>query len=287
MRIDGRIPLVRVDAVENARQHVATILQHAFQPATQGAALNLLRVARADRADRVGEHHARLQQVQIAVKLHLPPVEILPVESGQQHVPVPELALIRDVVNRQHAGDPLVARNAVVLDLQIGRRQARLPVVGVQHVDVQVQQPNGLQHGAAEKHEPLAVVDVVLAVDAVELLAVVILVLLDEIDRRLSVGHGAAEQMAGDRLAADRDDEIDSQRLDPLSAVSRLPVGGQNNRRLMPQSSQLDRQRPADVGQPAGLRKRNRFARSQQDVHGRFPCWDGGQSPFPRHYAVL
>ena len=101
MRIGRRIPLVRVDAVENARKHVAAILQHAFQPATQRAALNLLRIARADRADRVGEHHARLQQVQIAVELHLPPVEILPIQAGQQHVPVPELALIGDVVDRQ------------------------------------------------------------------------------------------------------------------------------------------------------------------------------------------
>ena len=266
---------MRVDAVEDARKHVAPILQHALQPATQGAALNLLRVARADRADRVGEHHAGLQQVQIAVELHLPPVEILPIQSGQQHVPVPELALIRDVVNRQHAGDPLVARNAVVLDLQIGRRQARLPVVGVQHVDVQVQQPNGLQNGAAEEHEPLAVVDVVLAVDAVKLVAVEVLVLLDQIDRRLSVGHGARQQMAGDRLAADRHDEIDSQRLDPLSAVAGLPVGGQDHRRLMAEPGQLDRQRPADVGQSARLGKRHRFARSQQDVHGRFPCLGG------------
>ena len=108
----------------------------------------------------------------------------------------------------------------MIFDLQVGRNQAGLPVVGVQHVDVQVQQADGLQHGAAEEDEPLAVVDVVLAVDAVELVAVEVLVLLDQIDRHLAAGHRAPEQMAGDHLAADGHDEVDPQRLDRLAAVA-------------------------------------------------------------------
>ena len=138
----------------------------------------------------------------------------------------------------------------------------------MQHVDLQVQQPDGLQHGAAEEDEPLAVVDVVLAVDAVQLVAVEVLVLLDQVDRHLAAGHGAAQQMAGDHLAADGNDEVDPQRLDRLAAIAGLAVGGQDHRRLMAQPGQLDRQRPADVGQSAGLGKRHRFARGQQDVHG-------------------
>ena len=83
-----------------------------------------------------------------------------------------------------------------VFDLQIGRHQAGLPVVGVQHVDRQVQQADGLQHGPAEKDEPLAIVDVVLAVDAVELVAIEVLVLLDEIDRHLAAGQRGCGQVA-------------------------------------------------------------------------------------------
>ena len=51
----------------------------------------------------------------------------------------------------------------------------------------------------------------------------------------------------------------------------RLAVGGEDDCRLVPQSSQLDRQGPADVGQAAGLGKRHRFAGGQQDIQGRFP----------------
>ena len=141
----------------------------------------------------------------------------------------------------------------------------------MQHVDLQVQQPDGLQHGPAEEDEPLAVVDVVLAVDAVELVAVVVLVLLDQIDGHAAAGQRAPQQMAGDHLAADRDDEVDPQRLDRQAAIAGLAVGGQDHGRLMPQPRHFDRQRPADVGQSAGLGKGHRFTCGQQDIHSIHP----------------
>ncbi len=262
---------MRVDAVENAREHPAALLQHAFQPATQRAALDFLRVTRADRVDRVGKHHSRLQQVQAAMKLHLVPVEVFPVQARQQHVPMPELALVRDVVNRQQAGHPPVTRHGVVLDLQIGRNQSRLPIVDVQHVDLQVEQPHGLEHGPAEKDEPLAVVDVILAVDAVQLVAIVVLVLLDQIHRHAAAGQRAAEQVARDHLAADGNDEIDPQPLDGQAAIAGLAVGGQDDGRLMPQPLHFDRQCAADIGQSARLGKGNRLTRGQQDIHSVHP----------------
>ena len=77
MAVRGRIPLGFVDAVEDARQRVAAILQHALQPAAQGTRLDLLRVARADGDDRIGKDHARFQEVELAVETPvLVPVEI-------------------------------------------------------------------------------------------------------------------------------------------------------------------------------------------------------------------
>ena len=62
MRIDLRIPLAVVDAVDDAEQVVAAVLQDAFQPAAQRRLLNLLRVARADRGERVGKRQPALQE---------------------------------------------------------------------------------------------------------------------------------------------------------------------------------------------------------------------------------
>ena len=123
MRIGRRIPDVVIDAVDDAGQLLAPLPQHAFQPAAERIGLNLLGICRADRRQPIGKHHARLQQVELAVELHLVPVEILPVEPGQQHVPVPEDALIGQVVNRQQRGDVLVAVRVGVFDVQVGRDQ--------------------------------------------------------------------------------------------------------------------------------------------------------------------
>ena len=163
----------------------------------------------------------------------------------------------------EHRGDLLVPRNAGVDDLQVGRHQPGLPVVGVQHVDGQVQQADGLQDGAREKDEAFAIIDIILAVGAVELIAVEVLVLVDEIDRDLAAGHGAPREVPADHLAADGHDEIEAQRLDRLAAVAGLPIGGHDHGGLVPQPRQLDGQGAAHVGQSAGFRKRDRFARGQ------------------------
>ena len=155
----------------------------------------------------------------------------------------------------------------MILDLQIRGDQARLPVVDVQHVDLQVQEADGFQHGAAEEHEPLAVVDVVLAIDAVKLIAIEILVLLDQVDRHGVAGHVAAGQVAGDHLAADGHDEVDSQRFDGQAAIMHLAIGRQNDGRLVSHPRQLDGQRAGHVGQTPGFGKGNRFTCGQEDIH--------------------
>ena len=259
MGVGGRAPIALVDPVEDARKHLPPILEDAFQSAAQGARLDLLGVARAHRVDRIREDHARLQQVQLPVKLHLMPVEVLPVEARQQHIPVPELALECDVMDRKQRGHSLVPWHVVVLDLEIGRHQTALPIVRMDDVDVEVQQPDRLQHGAAEKDEPLAVVDIILPIGPVELVAVEVLVLLDQVDRHVTARQIAAGEMPRDHFAADGHDKVDPEGFDRLPTIAGLTITWQYDCNLMAQPGQLDGQSTAHVGQTAGLGKGNRF----------------------------
>ena len=209
------------------------MLQHTLQTAAKRGTLDLLGIATADCVDRVGEDQPGLHQVQLAVELHLMPVEVSPVESGQQHVPVPELPLIGHVVDREQTGDPFIPRRGAILDFQVGRNQAGLPIVGMQHVDVQVEQPNCLEDRAAEEDKPLAIVDVVLAVGPVEFVAIEVLILLDQVDRHVATRQRALKQMAGDHLAADRYDEIDPGPLDGLSSISGFSIGRHDQYRMV------------------------------------------------------
>ncbi len=163
----------------------------------------------------------------------------------------------------KHRGDLLIPRHARVDHLQVSRHQSGLPVVGVQHVHRQVQQADGLQHGPREKNEAFAIIDIILAVDAVELIAVEVLVLVYEIDRDLAAGHGAPRQLPADHLAADGHDEIQAQGLDGLAAIAGLPIGGHDHGGLVAQSREFDGQSAADVRQTAGFGKGNRFAGGQ------------------------
>ena len=187
---------------------------------------------------------------------------------------MPELALIGHVVDGKDRGDFFVTGVAGVKDFQIGRYEAGLPVVGVQHVYRQVQQANGFQNGAGEKNEPFAIIDVILAVGPIQLVAVEILILLDEVDGHLAAGHGAAGEMAADHLAAHRDNKIESQPLGRLAAVGRLPVVRHDHRDLMAELGQFARQGAADIGQTAGLGEWNRFTGGQKDVHAWNLPWE-------------
>src|SRR3712207_2418357 len=134
------------------------VLQYAFQAAAQRRALYLFGVSWAHGADRVGKSQPGLQKAQIAVELHLPPIEVLPVDASELHVPVPEVALVRDVVNREQTADRIIRRYPTKVGFQVGGDKPCLPVVAVHDFSAQVEQPNGLQRRPAEEYEPLAIV---------------------------------------------------------------------------------------------------------------------------------
>ena len=116
-------------------------------------------------------------------ELHLFPVEILPVESRQVHVPVPEATLKRHVVNGEDGRGSVESRLATQLRSHQCRDETRLPIVGMNHVGLQVKLLHGFDGRATEEDEPLAVVTVVLIVLDVGSLTVEIDRLVDQIDR--------------------------------------------------------------------------------------------------------
>ena len=182
------------------------------QPKRRG--LNLLGVARADGVEPVGEDQAGLQQVQIAEELHLLPVEVFPVQPGQQHVPVPEHALIGHVVDREQRADLLVAGHAAVLDLQIGRDQPRLPVVGSAARRRADRAAGSLRAPPGRRTRTARSCRVVLAAVLIEARRDRSTGLLDQVDRHRAARQMALQKAARDRLAADGHVEVDAGRLD-------------------------------------------------------------------------
>ena len=180
---------------------------------------------------------------------------------------MPETALVGDIVDRKQRGHVFELRHAALFDLQVRRDEPRLPIVGVDHVELQAQLARRFDHGPGEKHEPLAIVAVIAAFLAIQLRPVVVVVLLDEIDRHLAVGQVALEQRSGDRPRADRQVQSNRQPLDRQPRRMDLPVGRHDHQRLVPEPGQLDRQGTADIGQSAGLGERDRFAGGNQDLH--------------------
>jgi hypothetical protein len=70
--------------------------------------------------------------------------------------------------------------------------------------------------------------------------------------------------MAADHLAAHWDDKIDSQPLDRLTTIRRLPIIRHNYGDLMAELGQFAGQGAANVGQTAGLGEGNRFTGADQ-----------------------
>ena len=172
-------------------------------------------------------------KIQMSMKFHLMPVEILPIQSGQEHVPVPKLALVRHVVDREERSDVFIAGIAGIFGLQIRRDQTRLPIVGVEYVNVKIEKSYRFHRRPAQENEPLAVVDVIFSLGRIELIAIEILILLDQIDRYIAVGHLALQKMTGHHFAADRNDEINAHRLDRLAGIKSLTVGRHNDRHVV------------------------------------------------------
>ena len=84
-RIVRRVPLVDVDAVENADQRIGSRSHHAVEAIAVLGTLNFIRIGRTDRRHRVGEFHARLEQAEAIPELEAIDVEIVPAQTESRH----------------------------------------------------------------------------------------------------------------------------------------------------------------------------------------------------------
>ena len=116
------------------------------------------------------------------MKFHLLPIEIFPVDPGEQHVPVPERPLIGKIVHRHQRCDSCQSLATGTLNLEIGRDQTGRPIVTVEQIHIKRNLLDELQHSSGKKYESLAVIFVIGTCLTVDTIAIEIVVLADEVD---------------------------------------------------------------------------------------------------------
>ncbi len=144
------------------------------------------------------------------MELELPPVEEMPLQPGQRHLPVREQPEIGQVMNREQRAGRAQLGDALIDRFQIHRNQSGLPVVAVDDVGSKVEGLDRFQHGPIEKDEALAIVVVILAVRPVEPVAVEVTRLVDQVDQDVGSRQPALVDVALDRPGPYRDSNGDS-----------------------------------------------------------------------------
>jgi hypothetical protein len=136
---------------------------------------------------------------------------------------------------------------------------------------LQIQLYNRLKHGSAIEHEAFAIVPIVFSVLAVQSWSVVVIEILDEINRHGRIGEMALQDLATNPLLADGNLETDPRRIDGHFGLVNLPKRRQDHRRAMAQFIELAGQTATHVTQTTGLAKRHRFGCCKQNIHGGLP----------------
>ena len=261
--IGGRVPLVGVDAVEDAHQVAAALAQHAVQAAPEGRCLDLLGVGGADGGEEGGVAQRRLHEVQRSEVLELGGVVVLSPQPGDEHGAAVGHALVGHVVDGEHGGGA-VERPGPFHRVDVDGNQRRLPVVGVDHVRHEVDRLAELERAAREEGEALQVVRVALAGRAVEVRPIEVPVVLEEVDRDVAARQVAQpESGAGHAPPHGHPDGS----LQPLQRVPvEAGVEGHDHADVDATPAQRPGQRAGDVGQAACLGERGGLRGDEEDL---------------------
>ncbi len=251
--------------------------QQAVQARAIAGRLDLPGVRRADRAEQVGEDQARLHEAEPAVELELTPVEQVPVQAGQRHVPVPEQAQVRQVVDRQQRPGRGQLGHVLVERAQIHRDQAGLPVVAVDHVGAQVQGPDRSPARRAGRRRSARSCRRNRCPGAVEAVAVEVAGLVDQVDRDPRAGQPGVADLALHHPGTDRDLEGDARVRKLQAGGPGAAVAGQEQDRPVPLVGQRLGQGTGDVRQAARLGEWDRLGGHEDHVH---------RASASRHHAI-
>ncbi len=172
VRVGGGVVGVHVDAVQDAAELVLLLAQQSVQTVAEPRVEDLLCVGGADGGDLVGSLDGALHEVGAAVVLHDMLVAAADAAGVFQNIGA-VLALIGDVVDGEDGLDAVELVQMTIVQVQVHRHQSGLPVVAVDDIGGEVDVEQGLQHGAGEEGEALAVIVEAVQAAALEVILVV------------------------------------------------------------------------------------------------------------------
>ena len=260
-----RIPVLVVAAVQDADEVRLAVVQVRRHPLPAQRLQDLLRVRRGHRGDRVREPEARLQQVDLAVVLENIRRVVLPSDADVGKRADVVLALVADVVDRQHACGVRQRRKNAIPRFQEHGNERRHPVVRVHDVGSEVLVLADLKGGLGQKRVPECVVVVLAPRLVVDAGAAEVALAIHKPDRHLLVEH-SLEDPDPLLLASAHVDACGLHELDPVFLAVDGGVKRHDDPRVVPQLAQRLGQGRNDVAQPADLRVGRALGRNEQDL---------------------
>ena len=169
-----------VNAIENSAQLMRVVLQAMLKPVCVLGGLDLIRVARADRGNRIGTLDGSFHQIDAAAVFHQGMILFAEREDVTEDEEI-ILALILDVVDGKNSFDVAVFGQMTVITVEIDHRKSRLPIMRVQNVGIVIEVAHQLGDGFAKVCITLTVIEKSVKRGALEIILVVDKVVFDAV----------------------------------------------------------------------------------------------------------
>src|SRR5262249_28033321 len=147
-----------------------------------------------------------------------------------------EVALVRQVVDREQRAYRVKPWLLAIELVQIDRHEPGLPVVAMDDVRPQVQQPDHLERRPAEENEAFAVVRIVRSMNAIKAVAVEVPWLIDQKNRHPRAWQRHAVYLPLNERWADRHAQGEARSFQRKLQLPDASVKRQDQRRVMAES---------------------------------------------------
>ena len=265
-----RVPLLDVDAVQNAGKVLPPSPQRAPQPcANLPVPTNLSSVALAHRVDLVREVDSELHEVDLAVVLEdAAAIELIAPKARNVEDLRAIDSLVAQVVKRVDRAGQAQKGVIPVIVSQVRWSQGRLVVVAVNDVHGITLGPQGFQGGLGEENEPLAGVWIFLPGLCVDINTVPAKVagLIDEQNADTGRRRRGFEHSESHRLRAKSHRELVFERLKAVLFLIYLIVSRKDDGHAHALVRQRQRKGSRHIGQSANFHVRSRLGREEGDM---------------------